>query len=269
MGIDSMTRQDRQGSGIGLRLFGAIVVFFLLLPIAVAVVMSFSSGERLSFPPAGYSLRWFRAVLESATLMEGLRLSAIIAVTSAALATVAGTAAAIALNHYRFSGRVAVQALLMLPLALPAIVLGLGMLFSLPMFGLKVGPVPAILGHAVLGIPYVVAMVLASLANFDRSLERASLNLGVGPVQTFFRITLPHIRIGVLAGAIAAFLLSLDNISLSIFVTRNDTLPLRLMQHMLSYADPSIAAMSTVLLVASLGLLLFLLPFATGRHPHR
>jgi putative spermidine/putrescine transport system permease protein len=264
-----MTRRDRQGSGIALRLFGSIVVCFLLLPIAIAVVMAFSSGERLQFPPAGYSLRWFRAVLESTPLMEGLRLSLIIAVVSAALATVTGTAAAIALNHYRFSGRVAVQAFLMLPLALPAIVLGLGMLFSLPAFGLKVGPVPAILGHAVLSIPYVVAMVLASLTSFDRSLERASLNLGVGPVQTFFRITLPHIRIGVLAGAIAAFLLSLDNISLSIFVTRNDTLPLRLMQHMLSYADPSIAAMSTMLLVASLGLLLFLLPFAAGRHPQR
>jgi putative spermidine/putrescine transport system permease protein len=263
-----MTRQDRyQGSGTALRLFGAVVICFLLLPIAIAVVMAFSSGERLQFPPAGYSLRWFRAVLESSLLMDGLRLSLIIAVASTALATIAGTAAAIALNHYRFSGRVAVQAFLMLPLALPAIVLGLGMLFSLPLFHLRVGAVAAILGHAVLGLPYVVAMVLASLANFDRSLERASLNLGVGPAQTFLRITFPHIRVGVLAGAIATFLLSLDNISLSIFVTRNDTLPLRLMQHMLSYADPSIAAMSTMLLIVSLGLLLFLLPFAAGRRP--
>jgi putative spermidine/putrescine transport system permease protein len=263
-----MTERDvHGGSGRGLRLYGALVVAFLLFPIAIAVVIAFSSGERLTFPPAAFSLRWFRAVLQSSLLMEGLRTSLMIAVASTALATVAGTTAAIALNHHRFSGRAVVQAFLMLPLALPAIVLGLGMLFSLPLFGLEVGPVAAILGHAVLGIPYVIAMVLASLANFDRSLERASLNLGVGPFQTFFRITLSHIRVGVVAGGIAAFLLSLDNISLSIFVTRNDTLPLRLMQHMLSYTDPSVAAMSTMLLIGSFGLLLFFLPFAPGRRP--
>ena len=259
-----MTEPDTN-SGLGLRLFSAVVVCFLLAPIAIAVVMAFSSGERLVFPPAAFSLRWFSAVIDSSLLMDSLKLSLVIATASTVLATIAGTAAAVALDHYRFVGRTPVQAFLMLPLAIPAIVLGLGMLFSLPLFGMRVGALAAIVGHAVLGLPYVVAMVLASLANFDRTLERASLNLGVGPFQTFFRITLPHIRIGVLAGAVATFLLSLDNISLSIFVTRNDTLPLRLMQQMLSYADPSIAAMSTLLLVASFVLLLFLLPFLARR----
>jgi putative spermidine/putrescine transport system permease protein len=256
-----MTSRDmHHGSGTGLRIYGAVVVCFLLLPIAVATVMAFSGGQRLEFPPTSFSLRWFRSVLESSLLMGGLRISLIIALASTALATIAGTSAAIALNHYRFFGRPLIQAFLMLPVALPAIVLGLGMLFSLPLLGLKVGALAATLGHAVLGVPYVVAMVLASLANFDRSLERASLNLGVGPFQTFWRITFPHIRMGVAAGAIATFLLSLDNISLSIFVTRNDTLPLRLMQHMLSYTDPSVAAMSTMLLIVSFGMLLILLP---------
>jgi putative spermidine/putrescine transport system permease protein len=237
------------------------VVVFLLLPIAVAAAVAFNGGERPDFPPVQLDLRWFASVLHSDLLMDGLGKSLIIAVASTVLSTIAGSAAAIAIDHYRFAGRTLIQAFLMLPVALPAIVLGLGMLFSLPMLGLNVGLVAATLGHAVLGIPYVIAMVLASLGNFDRSLERASLNLGVGPARTFFRITLPHIRPGVIAGAIASFLLSMDNISLSLFTTRNDTLPLRLMQHMLSYTDPSVAAMSVMLLLISLALLLVLLPF--------
>lgn len=256
-----MNAPDHEGSGAGLRLYGALVALFLLLPIVIAAVLAFSSGERLQFPPPGLGLRWFAVALGNAQFMDGLLRSVIIASASTVLGTVAGTAAAIALNHYRFIGRSAVQAILMLPLALPAILIGLGLLFTLPMFNLRLGMLAATLGHAVLGIPYVVAMVLAALANFDRSLERASLNLGVGPIRTFFRITFPHIRLGVIAGAIATFLISLDNISLSLFITRGDTLPLRLMQHMLSYTDPSIAAMSTMLLFLSFLMLLFLLPF--------
>lgn len=256
-----MNAPDHEGSGFGLRFYGVLVALFLLLPIVIAAVLAFSSGERLQFPPPGVSLRWFAVAVDNPQFMDGLRKSVVIALASTALAAVAGTAAAIAINHFRFFGRSAVQALLMLPIALPAIVLGLGLLFTLPMLDLRLGMLAATLGHAVLGIPYVVAMVLAALANFDRSLERASLNLGVGPARTFFRITFPHIRLGVIAGAIATFLISLDNISLSLFVTRGDTLPLRLMQHMLSYTDPSIAAMSTLLLFVSFLLLLFLLPF--------
>jgi putative spermidine/putrescine transport system permease protein len=263
-----MTQSDRYWrNGTALRLYGGIVVVFLLVPIVIAAVVAFNGGERPDFPPTQLSLRWFASVLNSDLLMGGLRKSIIIAIASTILSTVAGTAAAIAINHYRFAGRTLIQTFLMLPIALPAIVLGLGMLFSLPILGLNVGILAATFGHAVVGLPYVIAMVLASLANFDRSLERASLNLGVGPIRTFWRITFPHIRIGVVAGAIAAFLLSMDNISLSLFITRNDTLPLRLMQHMLSYTDPSVAAMSVMLLIVSLGMLLFLLPFIVKRKP--
>jgi putative spermidine/putrescine transport system permease protein len=254
-----------QKVSVPLAAYGAVVVIFLLLPIVIATVVAFNAGERATFPPDGFSFRWFGAVLQSHLLMDGLYKSLIIAVASTTLATICGTGAAIALNHYRFFGRAAMQTILMLPIALPAIVLGLGILFVTPLYGLSIGLLAATLGHAVLGVPYVAAMVLSSLGSFDRSLERASLNLGAGPVRTFLFVTFPHIRMGVVAGAIAAFLLSLDNISLSLFVTRNDTMPLRLMQHMLSYTDPSVAAMSTMLLVASFGMLLLLLPVVTQR----
>jgi putative spermidine/putrescine transport system permease protein len=260
-----MSYASQQKAGAPLAAYAAVVVVFLLLPIVIATAVAFNPGERPAFPPTGLSFRWFAAVLHSSVLMDGLLKSLIIAIASAGIATICGTGAAIAINHYRFSGRTIAQTILMLPIALPAIVLGLGIMFALPIYGLRTGLLAATLGHAVLGTPYVVAMVISSLGSFDRSLERASLNLGVGPAQTFLRITFPHIRMGVLAGAIAAFLLSLDNISLSIFVTRNDTMPLRLMQHMLSYTDPTVAAMSTMLLLASLGMLMLLLPFVAKR----
>jgi putative spermidine/putrescine transport system permease protein len=259
--------ESSQKVSVPLAIYGLAVIIFLLLPIVIAAAVAFNAGERAVFPPEGFSFRWFYSVAKSDLLMDGLYKSLIIAVASTTIATVCGTCAAVALNHYRFVGRAIVQAVIMMPIALPAIVLGLGILFATPLYGLSIGLLVATLGHAVLGIPYVAAMVLASLGSFDRSLERASLNLGVGPIKTFFFVTLPHIKMGVIAGAVASFLLSLDNISLSLFVTRNDTMPLRLMQHMLSYTDPSVAAMSVMLLLASFVLLLMLLPIATQKRP--
>jgi len=255
-------RRRLGAAGLLLRLHAGLVILFLLAPIAIAVACAFTSGEFLEFPPRGVSLRWFGEALRSTQFIDGLRNSVLMALANAGIATVAGTGAAIALNHYRFRGRAIVQAVLMLPITLPAIVLGLGLLFTLPSYGMRPGLIAGVLGHAVLSLPYATAMVLAALANYDRSLERASLNLGAGPARTFFKITLPLIRGGVTASAITSFLVSFDNISMSLFVTKGDTLPLRLLQQIQHDADPSVAAMSTMLLVGSLGLVVFLLPLA-------
>lgn len=248
--------------GLASRFFAALVILFLLGPIVIAGIVAFSSGDRLEFPVPGFSLRWFAVALSTPQYIEGLTVSTIIGLGNAALATIAGTGAAIAIHRYRFRGRSAIQALVMLPIAMPAIVLGLALLFTLVVYDMRPGLLAATLGHAVLGVPYVVAMVSAALSNHDGSLERASMNLGVGPVRTFFLITLPMIRGGVIAGAVSAFLISFDNFSLSLFITRGDTLPLRLMQQLLAYADPSVAAISTLLVFASLAGMVFLLPLA-------
>lgn len=256
------TSRSSAQPGLASRFFAAFVVLFLMGPIIIAGIVAFSSGDRLEFPIPGFSLRWFLVALQTPQYIEGLTVSAIIGLGNALLATIAGTGAAIALHRYRFHGRSAVQALVMLPIAMPAIVLGLGLLFTLAVYDMRPGILAATLGHAVLGVPYVVAMVSAALANHDGSLERASMNLGVGPVGTFFRVTLPMIRGGVIAGAVSAFLISFDNFSLSLFITRGDTLPLRLMQQLLAYADPSVAAISTLLVFASLAGMAVLLPLA-------
>jgi putative spermidine/putrescine transport system permease protein len=183
-----------------------------------------------------------------------------IAACVALLSVVAGTLAAIAINHHRFRGRAAVQTFVMLPLLLPSVVIGLGLLQSLGWYRIPTGFLAAVLGHSVIGIPYVTYLVLASLASYDLTLEHASLNLGAGRLETFRRITLPLLSSGIAAGAIFAFLLSFDNVALSLFLTRGNTLPLRLMQHIQYYADPSVAAASSVLILFSLAVL-----FVIGR----
>ncbi|MEJ0070680.1 MAG: ABC transporter permease [Pseudomonadota bacterium] len=250
------------------RFYAAFVVLFLVGPILIAVAVAFTNGNRLEFPPPGLSLHWFGEALRNLQYIDGLQNSVIVAAGAALLAAIAGTSAAVAINHYRFIGRAAVQTIVMLPITLPAIVLGLGLLFTLSTYSLRPGLISLTIGHGVIGLPYVTAMVLSAFANYDRTLERASLNLGVGPVRTFCRITLPLIRHGILAGAAVAFMMSFDNISLSLFIAKGNTLPLRLMQQLLSYADPSVAAISTIVLLASLGVIAVLLPLiATPRTP--
>ena len=259
--VSSPATSSVAAPGAAARLVTAFVVIFLFAPIIVAGVVAFSSSDRLEFPIPGLSLRWFAVALTKPQYLEGLTNSAIIGLGNAVIAVVAGTGAALALHRHRFPGRAVVQAIVMLPIAMPAIVLGLGLLFTLAAYDMRPGLLAATLGHAVLGVPYVVAMVTAALATHDGSLERASLNLGVGPVRTFIRITLPSIRVGVVAGGISAFLISFDNFSLSLFITRGDTLPLRLMQQLLAYADPSVAAISTVIVGATLVGMIGLLPW--------
>ena len=259
------TPADRVAPGWGIRVAGGLAALFLLAPIAVAGVVAFSSGSRLEFPIPGVSLRWFAVALSKPEYLDGLRISAIIGLAAAILAGIAGTGAALALHRYRFRGRAVAQALVMLPIAMPGIVLGLGLLFTLAIYRMQPGLLAAVLGHSVIGIPYVVAMVGAALANHDGSVERASLNLGVGPLGTLLRITLPLIKGGIVAGMVATFLVSFDNFSLSLFITRGNTLPLRLMQQLQAYADPSVAAISLVLVLLSLVALTVLLPLSARR----
>lgn len=229
-----------------------IVGLFLMLPLVLAVILAFSSGGGLEFPPPGLSLKWIFKAAASREFREGLLVSTVIATSTGLISAIAGTAAAIAINHFRFRGREAFQTLLMAPLSLPSIVIGLAILFTLPTFDIVPGIFATIGGHSVIGVPYVAYMVLASLSNYDMSLDRASASLGAGQWQTFHRITLPLISPGIAAGSVCAVLLSFDNVALSLFLSNGNTLPLRMMQSMQFYTDPSVAAVSVLLVVLSL-----------------
>jgi len=238
-----------------LRAYVILLVFFLLSPIVISMSLAFSDSARLAFPPEGFSLRWFEAAYRNPFFLQSLSLSLVIGLTASALAAVGGTMAAIAINHFRFKGRTLIQVLVLLPLTLPAIVIGLGVLFAAPTYGMRTGTLLTTFAHAVICMPYVAYLVLATLANYDLTLEQASINLGASRWRTFWEITFPLIRPGVIAGTVFAFLISFDNVSLSLFTARGDTLPLRLMQHIQFQADPTVAAISIVMVVSSVAIL--------------
>ncbi len=231
--------------------YALVISAFLVLPLVLGVILAFSSGDGIEFPPPGFSLRWIFKAMNSREFLQGLLVSTVVATSTGVISAIAGTAAAIGLNHFRFHGRAVVQVLLMAPLALPGIVIGLAILFMLPYFGLSSGVVATIIGHSVIGVPYAAYMVLASLANYDMALDRASASLGAGPWRTFVSVTLPLIYPGIAAGGICAFLLSFDNVALSLFLSTGNTLPLRLMQSIQFYTDPSVAAVSVLLVALS------------------
>ena len=228
-----------------------LVLLFLLGPLIVAVAVAFSDGETIQFPPRGFSLRWFAEAAGSELFRDAILYSAAIALLAALLSAIAGTAAALALHRGRLPGRAFAQGFVMLPLALPAIVLGLALLPAMVGMGIRPGMAATVLGHAVIGVPYCTHLVLASLTHYDRDWDRASAALGAGPLHTLLHVTLPNVAPGVAAGAICTFLLSFDNVSLSLFLARGDTLPLRLMQAIQHSATPIVAAVSVFLVAVS------------------
>ncbi|MBB3898190.1 ABC transporter permease [Roseococcus suduntuyensis] len=245
----------------------ALVLLFLLGPLLIAIAVAFSSGERIGFPPPGLSLRWFADALGNEQFRDAAARSLWVALAATVISVVAGTGAAVALTQGqgRFAGRAWVQAFIMLPLAIPGIVLGLALLPTAIMLGLRPGFWATVLGHAVVGIPYSAYLVLAAFAQYDPALDRASASLGVGPWRSFLRVTLPLIRPGIVSAAICTFLLSFDNVALSLFLSRGDTLPLRLMQHIQFTATPAVAAASVMLVLLSLGAMLMLGRVLRGR----
>jgi putative spermidine/putrescine transport system permease protein len=243
---------------VALHVWVALVGGFLLAPIVVAVCVSFSAASQLVFPPQGFSLRWYAALWNDSQLRSAFVVSIGIGLGSTAIALAVGTAAALAINHYVFPGRAALRTFLLLPLSLPGIVLGLGLLFAFAALGLRPGVIATIISHSVIGVPFVVYFLLATLASYDLDLERASYNLGAGRWYTFTRVTLPIIRPGLQLGAVFAFLSSFDNVSLSLFLSRNDTLPLRLLQSIQFYSDPTVAAASGTIIAMSIAIMLWI-----------
>lgn len=238
----------------------ALIVGFLLAPIAIVAVFAFNPTPFIQFPPVGVSLRWFEKFLASRDFMQAIRLSLIVAAVVAVVATVLGATAALALARGRLPGARMLTAVFLSPLMLPAILTGLA-LFQLyvlldvgrPVWGLVVG-------HVLIAIPYVIRTTLAVLHNFDRGLEEAARNLGASPVRTFVEVTLPLIRPGVLAGAIFAFIVSFDQFPVSLFLVSpgRETLPITLFNYLRYDLDGTIAAASMVSILLALVVVLVL-----------
>jgi len=237
--------------GRGLALWSAAVYAFVLAPIVVVLAASLTAAEYTSFPPRGLSLRWYREIPRHPEFLEAFRVSVVVALASAAMATVLGTPAALALVRYRFRGRAALGALFLSPLMLPTVILGIALLQFFTRLGITRTPLALVAGHLVITVPYVVRLVSASLAGLDPALERAAMNLGATPWQAFRRVTLPLVRPGMVAGAAFAAIVSFDDVSVALFLAgpRTVTLPVRIFTYIEQTFDPLVTAVCSVLIV--------------------
>jgi putative spermidine/putrescine transport system permease protein len=249
-------------------LYGGLLVLaalFLLVPIGVAVILSFDARSFIGpFPPTEFSLRWYEEFLNDSYYHAGLRTSLIVSSIATAVSTVLGTLAAIALDRGRFPGRTVLSAALLSPLVIPTVVVGFGVLMFASRLGIVDGLPRLIIGHIVITFPYVVRTVTASLGGLRASYVEAALSLGARPWQALWRVTLPLARTGIVAGAIFAFVMSFDEVAVSLFLSDpyTYTLPVALLAQMRANLNLTVAAVSVIFLVATILLIWLLDRFA-------
>src|SRR5215468_12786512 len=227
----------------------ALGLAFLYAPIAILVVYSFNAS-RLVTVWGGWSTRWYAALLEDRALIDAALASLGIATASAALATVLGTMAALALTRFRFPARLPFAAMTYAPLVMPEVITGLSLLLLFVAIDLDRGFFTIIIAHTTLTMCFVTIIVQSRLANFDRGLEEAAIDLGCSPGRTFFAITLPLIMPAVIAGFLLAFSLSLDDLVIASFTTGPGatTLPIRIYSEVRLGVKPEINAVCTIMI---------------------
>jgi spermidine/putrescine transport system permease protein len=247
-----MNAGGRQRRVSGLGLVSLAVFAFLYAPILVLLALSFNAS-RLQAAWGGFTLEWYARLLRNGPLMTALRNSLLIALVTTALATALGTAAALAFHRHRFRRRAALDAVIGLPIVVPEIVLASSLLLLFAAIGLRLGFLTVILAHVAFSVSYVVVVVRARLAGFDRTLEEAAMDLGATPWRTLVSVTLPGVLPGVLAAALLVFALSIDDYVITSFVAGvgSTTLPIQIYSMVRSGVSPEINAVSTLLLLAS------------------
>lgn len=235
-----------------------LALLVLMLPIALIVLLSFSSARYLRFPPPGYSLVWYRQFFNDPQWMSSLWLSLRVSLMCTALSLLLGVLASIALVREKFAGKAAVYVLILAPLIVPGIIIAIAIYFLFARLHMIGSPVAMALGQAVLTMPLVIVIVSATLQGFDERLEQAAIVLGATPLKAFLYVTLPIIAPGVVSGALFSFLASFDELLIPLLLAdpTTMTLPVRIWTNVIMTIDPTITAVSSVLIgiaVAVLG----------------
>ncbi|MET3207270.1 UNVERIFIED_CONTAM: putative spermidine/putrescine transport system permease protein [Paenibacillus sp. PvR008] len=249
----------------GLGFFSLLVFIFLLGPLLIISVTSFEPGTVLKFPPQGFSLRWYQNIFEVDLFLSTFKTSIVVSLLGNILALLIGMPAAYALSRFSFRGKDALNALFLSPLLIPGIVLGFTLLryliivYHLPVYA------GLLIGHTVIMLPFIIRVIASSLSNFDFAIEEAALSLGAGRLETFFKVVLPNIRSGIIAAILIAFLESFNNVDISVFMTGPgfSTLPIQMLTYVENYFDPTIAAISVMLMILT-GILMFLIERLMG-----
>ncbi|MFC4564111.1 ABC transporter permease [Nocardiopsis mangrovi] len=232
----------------------AVLVFvFLAAPLVVLAISSLNPAASLAFPPEGVSLRWYAEVLGSPDWGVSFRLSGLLVAMVVATTVVLGTLAAYGLARGTFPGRGLIAGLALAPLMVPEIIIALGLLYYFQGLGL-LNTIPGLwLAHSVVALPFAVRTILVSARQLDPALERAAATLGAGRARVFWTVTLPLLRPGILAGAVFAAVTSLGEVAVSVLVSGANTVtvPVRIFSAVQFELDPSVAAVSTLLMLTS------------------
>ena len=249
------------GHQIAPRLLGAwtaLVCVYIVAPLAAMFAVSVTPLDYISLPKNGLSLRWYARLLQQSQFFDSGWNSVLLALEATATALVLGTLSSLAIVRYRFAGREVVQLTVTSPLFIPMVMTGLAILIFSSAVGWGSEPSRLYIGHCALTLPYAVRAISASLTGFDLNQELAARNLGASPLKAFLLVTLPQLRPGLVAGAIFAFIVSFDNVGLSIFLTgaTYKTLPVELLSHIENDNDPMSAALSVVMVVLSMAIVL-------------
>ncbi|MCQ4348951.1 ABC transporter permease [Pseudomonas stutzeri] len=249
-----------------LRLLCGLILLFLILPVLVIVPLSFNSGTFLVYPLQGFSLRWYEEFFTSSDWLRALKNSLIIAPAATVLAMVFGTLASIGLTRGEFRGKALLMSILISPMVVPVVIVAVASYLFFAPLGLGNSYLSLILVHAVLGVPFVIITVTATLQGFNHNLVRAAANLGASPLTAFRRVTLPLIAPGVISGALFAFATSFDEVVVTLFLAGPEqaTLPRQMFSGIRENLSPTIAAAATLLIGFSV-LLLLTLEWLRGR----
>jgi spermidine/putrescine transport system permease protein len=246
------TNRRRGGAG-WLGVHAGVVFSFLYLPIAALIVYSFNGTGVGGFPPRDLTFNWYRILFQDGAIWESVGNSLLVAGCAVAIALAFGIPAGLALDRAQFPGKALFRRLVLLPLILPGIITGLSLLMLFTRVGTKLSLLTIVLGHGTALISVATTEVFAGLQKLDRAQEEASLDLGATYWQTFWRITLPNLRLSIIGAALLVFTLSMDEIAVSFFlIGRQNTLPLEIWGRLRRGITPEINAISTIIFVFSL-----------------
>jgi spermidine/putrescine transport system permease protein len=240
-----------------LRTYATLVYAFLYFPIVVLVLYSFNGSGVGGFPPTGWTFDWYRQLFQDASLWDAVLNSVIVAAIAVAISLGLGLPAALALDRAQFPGKALFRRAVLLPLILPGIITGLSLLMLFVGIGMKLSLVTITLGHGTALISVATTEIFAGLQKLERAQEEASLDLGANHWKTFWRITLPNLRVSLIAAGLLIFTLSLDEIAVSFFlIGRDNTLPLEIWSRLRRGITPEINAISTLILAFSIATIL-------------
>jgi len=247
---------NRFGGGL-LTSMSMCVLAFLYLPITVLIAFSFNDSRILSLPWRGFTWRWYEALFANADLQQAIWNSIYVGLIATLITVIIGVPAAFALDRYNFPGKTLFRRFVLLPIALPGIITGVAMLNMFSTLGINLSLETVIMGHATALVSVVATQVFARLQRINRSMEEASADLGAKPWQTFWYVTLPNIRSAIVGSALLAFTLSFDEIPVTFFlIGRENTLPMYIYSTLRRGITPEINAVGTLIILASLGLII-------------